>query len=47
MTIITSISGLGLRHLNDVQFEKKSGTLCKAFKSSCIYFRAFLNCYAL
>ena len=41
MTIITSISGLGLRHLNDVQFEKKTGTLCKAFKSSCITFVHF------
>ena len=36
MTIITSISGLGLRHLDDVQFEKKTGTLCKAYKSSWI-----------
>lgn len=31
--IVTSISGLGLRHLNDVQFKKKTETLCKAFKS--------------
>ena len=33
MTIITTVSGLGLRHLADVQFEKKTGTLCKAFKN--------------